>query len=160
VRISNNMARFIMPLVAVALLAGCSGGGGSPALQSSGNAAGTQSRTASIPGAATQSIAAQGVDSDMQPDATCKSSGLKVSPCPISLTVSDPVQAVTLTLKTGDTITEKDNCAKSGAATVAGSGANYTVTAGLTTGGCVAKFTEKNGKMLIGRASLPIKNKV
>jgi hypothetical protein len=161
VRLSNNLVGFIVPIVAAGLLAGCSGGGGSPSLQASGTGAGTQARTSSTQGAGAQSSASQGVDSNVQDDASCKSSGgVKVSPCPIMLTVSDPSQTVTVSMKNGYTLTEKDNCTKKGTATVAGSGGTYTITGGLTTGGCTAKFVEKSGKMTVGKATLPIKNNV
>ncbi len=160
-RLPNNLVSFVIPLVATGLLAGCAGGGGSPSLQSSGTAAGTQARTSSTQGVGAQSIASQGLDSNVQDDASCKSSGgVKASPCPISLTISDPSQTVTVSMKSGDTLTEKDNCTKKGTATVAGSGGTYLITAGLTSGACTAKFIEKNGKMTVGKASLPIKNTV
>ena len=95
--------------------------------------------------------------------AACKSTGgVSASPCPIKLTMSNPAQQVTITAPSSATVTEKDNCTKgsNSIAMVTGSGTNYVVSSGNTTGRCKAIFTAKTatGKK-IGKASLPITNK-
>jgi hypothetical protein len=153
-RFTGKIASFVVPLVATALLTACAGGGGSPALQPGDSAAGLQAHAATN----AQSAASRGI-ADIASHAKCKSSGsVKASPCPIALTVLDPVQTITVTAGSGDTIAEKDNCAKNGIAVVAGADGSYVVTAGLAAGSCVAKFSAKNGKKHDGKASVPISN--
>jgi hypothetical protein len=92
--------------------------------------------------------------------------GVRVTPCTVDFTASsagpDTVTVRTPENKKG-TLGEYDNCGgASGIATVAqGSGDDWTVTAGTTTGSCTATFdyTNKHGKV-IGHADLSITNSI
>jgi hypothetical protein len=150
---TGKIASFVVPLVATALLSACSGGGGSPALQPSGDAA-LQAHSAT----SAQSVTSRAV-TPFKGGPKCKASGtVKATPCPIALTITDPVQTIAVTAGASDTITEKDNCAKNGIALVVGADGTYVVTAGLASGSCVAKFTATNGKKHDGKATVPISN--
>jgi hypothetical protein len=93
----------------------------------------------------------------------CIAHKVTVTPCTVDLTVSNPgPDSVVVTSKKG-TITEMDNCGgASGIATVTqGTGDNWTVTAGATTGSCTATFSYKNEKGKVkGSADLSITNSV
>lgn len=92
--------------------------------------------------------------------------GVRVTPCSVDFTASstgpDTVTVRTPKDKKG-TLSEFDNCGgASGIATVTqGSGDDWTVTAGTTTGSCTAVFdyTNKHGKV-IGHADLSITNSI
>jgi hypothetical protein len=91
---------------------------------------------------------------------------VKVDPCTVDLTASNPgpttVAVYTRKSKKG-TFAESDNCGgASGMATVTqGSGDQWIVTAGLTTGSCTATFAfqNKRGKT-VGTADLSITNSI
>jgi hypothetical protein len=92
----------------------------------------------------------------------CKSADKKVSvhPCSVTVSVKNPTADVTAEGPANGTFTVNDTkCETNMIATVTGSGKNYIVTAGTTTGRCTAKFEDKdaNGKTL-GTALLSIKN--
>ncbi|MBV9647165.1 MAG: hypothetical protein JO043_06865 [Candidatus Eremiobacteraeota bacterium] len=98
----------------------------------------------------------------LQVDGCASKGGVSASPCPVTLTMSNPAQAVTVTAPSGDTISEKDNCTmgSNSIAMVQGSGSNWVVSSGNTKGHCKAIFTAKNSSgHKVGRASLPITNK-
>ena len=61
----------------------------------------------------------------------CKESkGIKIKPCSVTLTVSNPTATVTVKYPSGDTITDKDKkCTKKDIATVEGANGTYDVTA-------------------------------
>jgi hypothetical protein len=91
--------------------------------------------------------------------------GVRVTPCTVTFDASNPgpdnVTVRTQEDKKG-TISESDNCGgASGIATVTGSGDDWTVAAGSTTGSCTATFdfTSKRGKVL-GFANLSITNNI
>jgi hypothetical protein len=92
--------------------------------------------------------------------------GVRVTPCSVSFSVSSPGPD-TVTVRTPEdkkgTLSESDNCGgASGIATVTqGSGDDWTVAAGSTTGSCTATFdyTNKRGKV-IGHADLSITNSI
>ena len=84
--------------------------------------------------------------------------GVKVTPCAITFNASNPgPDSVTVRAGGGhDTISETDDCASAGIATVAPSmqtrqndgrnnGSVYTVTAGSNAGTCTAQFTRSQG---------------
>lgn len=92
--------------------------------------------------------------------------GARVTPCTVTFDASNPGPD-TVTVRTPEdkkgTVTESDNCGgPSGIATVTqGSGDQWTVTAGPTTGSCTATFdyNSKRGKLL-GFANLGITNNI
>ena len=144
--------QFFLTFVAAAVLAGCSGSGGSSSLQPGGVSSDSQSHSALA-----QSLAENVID-----DAKCTSSGgLTVAPCPVKLTpTTESVDLLVTGGPKGGTITEIDNCTANTIAVVKGSGENWVATAGNNKGACVATFTETKGKKTVGTATLPIKNKV
>ncbi|HEV3092042.1 MAG TPA: hypothetical protein VGX91_11450 [Candidatus Cybelea sp.] len=99
----------------------------------------------------------------------CKAhGGVRVTPCSVDFTASstgpDTVVVRTPKNKKG-TLSEQDNCGgASGIATVTqGSGDDWTVTAGASTGSCLATFSfTNNGKHVktIGWADLNITNSI
>jgi hypothetical protein len=122
-----------------ALLAACAGPGASPT---------TGGMSSTLPSSQI-----------FNPDHKCKSqNGVKVTPCHVRLTASQPYQKITVKSPSGSTVTVDDKrCTKRGIATVTGSGSTWSVTAGGKRGACIAIFTAKgNGKQ--GRASLYIAN--
>jgi hypothetical protein len=92
----------------------------------------------------------------------CKSDhGVSVKPCSISLSLSNPQEAVTTKGPTGGSFSFNDAaCKKNHIATIAGSGHSFRATWGSSSGSCTAVFTEKTkaGKT-IGTASLHISNR-
>jgi hypothetical protein len=103
------------------------------------------------------------------PTHTCRHHGavrIDVDPCNVDLTASNP-GPVTVTVNAREskkgTLTESDNCGgASGIATVTpGSGDQWIVTAGSTTGSCAATFSfqNKRGKT-VGTADLSITNSI
>jgi hypothetical protein len=93
--------------------------------------------------------------------------GVRVTPCSVDLTVSNPgpdtVIVRTPERKKG-TLSEQDTCGgASGIATVTqGSGDSWIVTAGATTGSCTATFNFESGKKhkIVGSADLAITNSI
>jgi hypothetical protein len=91
---------------------------------------------------------------------------VRATPCSVSFSVSSPGPD-TVTVRTPEdkkgTLSESDNCGgASGIATVTqGTGDDWTVAAGSTTGSCTATFdyTNKRGKV-IGHADLSITNSI
>jgi len=105
----------------------------------------------------------------MTPAHSCRHHGavvVDVDPCTVDLTASNP-GPITVTVNAREskkgTFTESDNCGgASGIATVTpGSGDQWIVTAGATTGTCTAVFSfqNKRGKT-VGTADLSITNGV
>lgn len=97
-------------------------------------------------------------------DAKCSRDGsVKVKPCSVSLSASNPSTTVTVKAPKQDTVTESDNCGgETGVATVTqGPGTTWAVTAGTSSGSCTATFTgtNKHGKAN-GSAVLAITNSV
>lgn len=91
---------------------------------------------------------------------------VKVDPCTVDLTASNagPITVMVYTRESKKgTFSESDNCGgASGIATVTqGTGKQWTVTAGLTTGSCTATFAfaNKRGKT-VGTADLSITNSI
>jgi hypothetical protein len=135
--------------VAAALLAGCSGSQGfnpAPATGASSSA---------------HSIASPDKKGGCQDHG-----GVRVTPCSVDFTVSSygPMTVtVTAPKNKKGTLSESDNCGgSSGIATVTqGSGDQWTVTAGATTGSCTATFdfTKKKNKVH-GWAELSITNSI
>lgn len=102
--------------------------------------------------------------SPITPAKNCTSQGhIKVKPCSVTLTLSQPTATVTTKTNKHNTVSESDNCGgPSGIATVTqGTGDTWIVTAGATTGSCTATFTatNKHGKVK-GTADLSITNSV
>jgi hypothetical protein len=102
--------------------------------------------------------------SPIMPDKNCTFQGhIKVKPCSVTLTVSQPTATVATKTNKHNTVTESDDCGgPSGIATVTqGTGDTWIVTAGATTGSCTATFTatNKHGKVK-GTATLSITNTV
>jgi len=96
-------------------------------------------------------------------DTKCsKDHDVYLSPCAVTLTVSNPDATVTAHGPSGDTFTVTDKkCSMKSIATVEGAGSTYDVAAGTTKGGCTAMFTDKDAKgKTIGVAVLKIINKV
>lgn len=92
--------------------------------------------------------------------------GVRVTPCSVDLTASNPgpdtVVVRTPQNKKG-TLTESDNCASAGIATLTqGSGDTWTVTAGANTGSCTATFDFTSGKhhKVVGSAQLAVTNSI
>jgi hypothetical protein len=98
------------------------------------------------------------------PDAKCSHQGnVKVKPCSVTLTTSNPSTTVTVKAPKKDTVMEQDNCGgATGVATVAQvEGSTWSVTAGATSGSCAATFTSTNKKgKQKGSATLSITNSV
>ncbi len=84
------------------------------------------------------------------------SHGLGVSPCPVTLTASNPTQTVTVA-SSGGTVTEASNCGGIATLTEQSSGQTWKVTAGSQPGQCVATFTTSGAGGSI-EATLPITN--
>ncbi len=98
------------------------------------------------------------------PDAKCSHQGkVKVKPCSVALSASNPSTTVTVKAPKKDTVMEQDNCGgPTGVATVAQvEGNTWSVTAGSTSGSCTATFTSTNKKdKQNGSAPLSITNSV
>jgi hypothetical protein len=147
----RNLSFGLAAAVAAALLAGC---GGSQALG-----------PASSQGVSSQISHSPMLNPDVKGRCTAHG-GVRVTPCSVDFTASsagpDTVTVRTPKDKKG-TLSETDNCGgASGIATVTqGSGDDWTVTAGATTGSCTAVFdyTNKHGKV-IGHADLSITNSI
>lgn len=136
-------------LSAAALIAGCSGSQ-SGAVPSTTSQMQSQSRASLFP--------------TVVPDAKCTHQGtVKVKPCSVNLSASNPAATVTVKAPKKDTVSEQDNCGgPTGVATVTqGSGNTWAVAAGATAGSCTATFTgtNKHGKVN-GSATLAITNSV
>lgn len=139
----------LIAAVAAAVLAGC---GGSQAVNPAA-AVGTSSSVHSI------------VNPDVK--GGCKAhGGVRVTPCSVDFTASSSgpqtVSVRTPKNKKG-TLSEADFCGgASGIATVTqGSGDDWTVTAGATTGSCTATFSFNNKKgKTVGWAALDITNSI
>lgn len=119
--------------------------------------------TSSVP-QSTSSIPLSGAQQPMgvTPDKCGHQHGVSVRPCHVLLTVTNPTATVTVKGPSGGTFVARDaRCTKRDIATVAGAASTYTVTAGTTSGSCVAKFVDKDTKgHPIGAAQLSITNKV
>jgi len=133
-------------LGAIAILAGC---------------AGNQS-----PMSPTAPQSAQSMQSStMGFDACRQQGGVRVTPCKVVFTASNPGPD-TVTLRTPHgakgSVVEHDNCGGvSGVATVTqGTGDTWTVTAGSTAGTCHARFNYFNNGQKVGFAVLTIVNQI
>ena len=140
----NTFGRYAFPIVALAVLAACSGGGTPPV--------GSSNLTSSA------QIAPASAIMDMS---KCKSDNdVSVHPCSVKLSVTNPTANVTAKGPAKGTFKVNDmKCETNLIATVTGSGKDYVVTAGTASGKCTAKFEDKdeNGKR-IGTATLSIQN--
>jgi hypothetical protein len=89
----------------------------------------------------------------------CQDGSMAVSPCPIAFDASNPGPTEVTVGRQGShyQISESDDCASSGVATLTKiDNRHYSVAAGSTAGSCTAKFKGKGGQ---GNAvSLPITN--
>jgi hypothetical protein len=89
----------------------------------------------------------------------CQEGSMAVSPCPITFDSSNPGPTEVTVGRQGNhyQITESDDCASSGVATLTKiNNRHYSVAAGSTAGSCTAKFKGRGGQ---GNAvSLPITN--
>lgn len=147
----STSARYLLSVVgavaAVSIISGCSGS------------------SAVTPSGATQLNPML----SMTPAHSCRHHGtvrVDVDPCNVDLTPSNP-GPITVTVNTRESkkgsFTESDNCGgASGIATVtSGTGDQWIVTAGATTGSCTAVFSfqNKRGKT-VGTADLSITNSV
>jgi hypothetical protein len=96
------------------------------------------------------------------PDKKCKSNhGVSVTPCTVTLTVSDPSQTVTVTAPIGTTVSvDESKCIKNGVASVAGAGSSWQVTAGANKGKCDAVFVATKSGKKVGKAKLSITSQV
>lgn len=148
IKTSFTPARLIAALGAAAvgaLLAGCAGSQVSPAPV----------------GGVSSSIHAPGVMPSKK--GGCQYHGnVRVTPCTITFSSSNPgPDTVAVRAKKG-TLSESDNCGgASGVATVAqGSGDDWTVTAGASTGSCTATFTVTKKNKTKGWANLSITNTI
>jgi hypothetical protein len=140
-------------LAAAAVLAGCSG-------SSQVNPVGTQQSPA---------VTMHGPLVNPGDRTRCRQHGdvrIDVDPCSITFTPSNPgpdTLTVSVPRDKKGTISESDNCGgPSGIATVTqGSGNEWAVTAGSTTGSCTATFdyANKRGKV-VGSANLSITNNI
>jgi hypothetical protein len=135
-------------IAATAFLGGC---GGSQALSPQG------------PTQANAAIATH--SSPIEPDVCRNGGGVRVAPCKIHLTVSNPgPDSVIVRGPKGEKgmLLERDKCGgASGIATITqGSGASWTVTAGPTTGSCKARFTYFNNGTKVGFAVLRVTNSI
>jgi hypothetical protein len=147
---ARNLSLGLAAAVATAMLAGCGGSQGLSPAPAQGSAL---------------SIHSIMVSPDVKGGCTAHG-GVRVTPCSVDLTASssgpDTVTVRTPKSKKGK-LSESDTCGgASGIATVTqGSGDDWTVTAGLTTGSCTATFdyTNKHGKV-IGYADLDITNSI
>lgn len=138
---SLRVLQSIVSLAVAGLVAGCAGAGSAP------------------PTSGSSLLQARGVTFDMKCN---KDHGVYLSPCAVTLTVSNPDATVTANGPSGGTFSFTDKkCSKKSIATVEGAGSTYDVAAGTVKGNCTAMFTDKdaNGKT-IGVAVLSIKNKV
>lgn len=143
--LSRPLVAGIALLSAAAMLGGCAGS------QSPGV---TPQTTSQMPQAR----------SPIMPNKNCTSQGhIKVKPCSVTLTASMPTATVATKTNKHNTVTETDDCGgATGVATVTqGTGDNWVVAAGATTGSCTATFTatNKHGKTK-GTADLSITNSV
>ncbi len=148
---SKYLFSIVTVIVAVALISGCSGSQMNPQ-------ASTQT--------AAQSLHAP-IGLPMVKGRCSARGGVRVTPCMVNLTVSSPGPD-TVTVRTPidkkGTLHESDDCGgPSGVATVTqGTGNDWIVAAGATTGSCTATFTylsHKKGKVL-GHADLAITNSI
>lgn len=93
-------------------------------------------------------------------DGGCQDGNMRVSPCPITLSASNPGPVAVTVGRQGNhkaKITETDDCASSGVATVTRLGnRHYSVAAGSTAGSCTAQFNMRGGDG--NGVSLPITN--
>ena len=100
----------------------------------------------------------------LQPDGKCTHQGhVKVKPCSVMLTASNPSTTVTVKAPKKDTVSEGDNCGgAAGEATVTlVQGNTWAVADGATSGSCTATFTSTNKKnKQTGSAPLSITNSV
>jgi hypothetical protein len=140
----------LRPLLAVAslaVLAGCAGTAGSP------------SASGAVPFTQAQGSSPMGVIADK--GSKCKSdNGVSVHPCSVTLSLKNPTVNITAKGPAKGTFSVNDTkCETGDIATVTGSGDQYVVTAGTTSGTCTAKFEDKDqsGKNL-GTAKLKIEN--
>ncbi|HEY1682896.1 MAG TPA: hypothetical protein VGF98_14715 [Candidatus Tumulicola sp.] len=88
--------------------------------------------------------------------------GVRVKPCNVQLTLSNPTQTVTAKGGMNGSFTVRDmKCTRNGVAEIAGSGDTYQVTAGTTSGTCFAIFVDRKGNgNRVGKARLTISNKL
>lgn len=101
----------------------------------------------------------------MGADACTSKGGVRVTPCKVILTASQPgPDTVTLTTPHGSkgSVVEHDDCGgASGIATVTEQTTDaYTVTAGAQVGNCKAKFNYFNNGRRVGWAELKIENMI
>jgi hypothetical protein len=126
-----------------------------------GGCGGSQSLSPQGP---TQANAAGAMHSTpIEPDICRSSGGVRVAPCKVRFTVSNPgpfTVIVRTPQGTKGMLQERNKCGgASGIATVMqGSGNSWTVTAGSTTGSCKARFTYFNHGTKVGWAVLRIIN--
>lgn len=123
--------------------------------------AGSQNVSPAAPATSAQSMQT----SMLGPDACRHEGGVRVTPCKVVFTASNPgPDTVTLKTPNGEkgTVTEHDNCGgASGIATVTqGTGDTWTVTAGATAGTCRARFNYFNNGQKVGFAVLTIVNQI
>ncbi|HLY02524.1 MAG TPA: hypothetical protein VKR56_08500 [Candidatus Cybelea sp.] len=138
---SLRVLQTIATLVVAGIVAGCAGAGSAPP---------TAGSSLLQPGSAIF-------------DMKCnKDHGVYLSPCAVTLTISNPDATVTANGPVGGTFSFTDKkCSKKSIATVEGAGSTYDVAAGTTKGNCTAMFTDKDSKgKTIGVAVLKITNKV
>lgn len=142
---TTTFLRSAATLSVATILAACSGAGSAPPTAGSNALLGSQQ---SAPG--------------LSFDSTCpKKNGIKVKPCMVTLSVSNPTANVTVKYPSGDDIKDSDKrCSKKNIATVAGEGADYVVTAGTSAGNCSVIFTVSSGGKTVGTATLKITNNV
>ncbi len=112
--------------------------------------------------AAPQTSAQSTQDSLITPDSCRHVGGVRVTPCKVEFTASNPGPD-TVTLKTPNgskgSVVEHDSCAASGIATVTQASDNtWTVTAGATAGTCRARFNYFNNGQKVGFAVLTVVN--
>jgi hypothetical protein len=93
------------------------------------------------------------------PPMTCRSDGVSLHPCRVTLDESHPVAKVTARGPKGGTFGYDDTqCSNKGIAVISGAGKSYMVTAGGNAGKCTATFTDKKGAKTIGSATLHVTN--
>jgi hypothetical protein len=144
---AKSSLRSLAALAVAGILAGCAGGASAPPSSSS-----------ALPFMASH-VQPAGTSIDVIPD-KCRDNGVKVKPCSIHLSGSNPIESVTTKGPAGGTFTYNDKtCVADGIATISGSGNSYRAVWGNKSGSCATVFTDKDkaGKT-IGKATLKITN--
>jgi hypothetical protein len=132
----GNLVPLFAALISATLIAGCGSGAQSPLLNSPTTTAGSLAQ--------------------VNPNACDDHGGLHVRPCRIVFDASNP-GPTSVKVRHNGNITERDDCAAAGIATIARTSNNtFMVTAGATDGTCTAhfRFKDDNGRIEKGTATI------